>query len=85
VSVVVHMVPPVPMHGIEVGAGSQLCSSAAPEPVQLEPHAVLLPPSPDTGTHLPLSHWSSLLQRHTPSTMGSKLSTVHVPVEQDRE
>lgn len=56
VSVVVHVVPPVPVQGTDVGAGSQLCSSAVPEPVQLDPHSLLLPPSPDTETHLPLSH-----------------------------
>lgn len=55
-SVVVHIVPPVPTHATDDGAGAQLCSSAAPDPVQPDPHAVLLPPSPDTGTHLPLSH-----------------------------
>jgi hypothetical protein len=56
VRVVTHAVPPLPTHATELGGGSQLCSSAVPDPVQLDPHAVLLPPSPDTGTHLPLSH-----------------------------
>lgn len=56
VRVVEHIVPPLPTHGTDVGAGSQLFASAVPDPVQFDPHAVLLPPSPVTGTHLPLSH-----------------------------
>jgi hypothetical protein len=56
VNVVVHPVPALLVHGTELGASSQLCSSAGPDPVQLDPHSVLLPPSPDTDTHLPLSH-----------------------------
>jgi hypothetical protein len=34
VRVVMHIVPPIPMHGTELGGGSHPCPSSAPEPVQ---------------------------------------------------
>jgi len=57
VRVVEHEVPPVPMQGMELGGASHWCSSAAPDPVQLDPHAVPFSPMPvPLGTHLPLAH-----------------------------
>ena len=57
VRVVVHIVPPVPVQGTELGAGSQPCPSSVPVPVQPEQ----LPLWP-LGMQWPLSHTESDVQ-----------------------
>jgi hypothetical protein len=69
-SEVVQAVPPLPLtQATEFGGASHPLDCALPLPVQLEPH---------DSVHLPLTHWSSLLQTH--EAPKPKMPPVHCPL-----
>jgi hypothetical protein len=77
-SEVVHAVPALLVHATELGAAWQPLAFAVPEPVQLEPQAELLT---ELGTHLPLSHCVSFVQKHAPCEQPALLEE-HTPTVQ---
>jgi hypothetical protein len=60
---VVHPVPPEVVHATELGAATHPFAFAVPDPVQFDPQAELLT---ELGTHFPLSHWLSFVQKQAP-------------------
>jgi hypothetical protein len=60
VRVVMHIVPPIPMHGTELGGGMHPCPSSVPVPVQGPVFVQLL--LCELGMQWPLGHATSLMQ-----------------------